>query len=52
MVVRKFGFAPMGAYRLVSVCPDVRIYVYQMCKLAKLSFVAGAELLKQYVVTS
>jgi amidase len=50
MVVNKFGFTPMAVYRLVSICPDIRIYVYQMCRLGKLSYVAGAGLLKSYVV--
>jgi hypothetical protein len=31
----------------VSTCPDFRINVYQMCKIAKLRFVAGAELPKK-----
>ena len=37
------------AYCLVSTCPDFRINVYQMCKIGKLSFVAGAELPKRYL---
>jgi acetamidase/formamidase len=50
-LVTDHGFTPTDAYCLVSTCPDFRINVYQMCKLAKLSFVAGAELPKRYVVT-
>jgi amidase len=38
------------AYCLVSTCPEFRINVYQMCKIGKLSFVAGAEIPKRYVV--
>ena len=50
-LINDYGFTPTDAYCLVSTCPDFRINVYQMCKLAKLSFVAGAELPKRYVVT-
>ena len=48
-LITEFGFSPTDAYCLVSTCPDFRINVYQMCKLAKLSFVAGAEIPKRYV---
>jgi amidase len=50
-LIDEYGFTPTDAYCLVSTCPDFRINVYQMCKLAKLAFVAGAELPKRYVVT-
>ncbi len=50
-LITEHGFTPTDAYCLVSTCPEFRINVYQMCKLAKLSFVAGAELPKRYVVT-
>lgn len=50
-LVEEHSFTPTDAYCLVSTCPDFRINVYQMCKLARLSFVAGAELPKRYVVT-
>jgi len=48
-LVRDYGLTPTDAYCLVSTCPDFRIHVYQMCKIGKLSFVAGAELLKRYL---
>ena len=48
-LIGDYGFSPTDAYCLVSTCPDFRINVYQMCKLAKLSFVAGAELPKRYL---
>lgn len=51
-LISDHGFTPTDAYCLVSTCPDFRINVYQMCKLARLSFVAGAELPKRYLVTS
>jgi amidase len=49
-LVSEYGFSATDAYCLVSTCPDFRINVYQMCKIGKLSFVAGAELPKRYVV--
>lgn len=48
-LVTEYGFTPTDAYCLVSTCPDFRINVYQMCKLAKLNFVAGAELPRRYL---
>jgi acetamidase/formamidase len=48
-LITEHGFTPTDAYCLVSTCPDFRINVYQMCKIAKLSFVAGAEIPKRYV---
>jgi len=49
-LVSDYGFKPVDAYCLVSTCPDFRIHVYQMCKIAKLSYVAGAEIPKRYLV--
>ena len=46
----ELGFTPTDAYCLVSTCPDFRINVYQMCKIRGLSFVAGAELPKRYLL--
>jgi acetamidase/formamidase len=48
-LVTEHGFSPTDAYCLVSTCPDFRINVYQMCKLGKLNFVAGAEIPKRYL---
>jgi acetamidase/formamidase len=50
-LISEHRFSPTDAYCLVSTCPDFRINVYQMCKIARLSFVAGAELPKRYLVT-
>jgi acetamidase/formamidase len=44
-----YGFKPVDAYCLVSTCPDFRINVYQMCRLGKLSYVAGAEIPTAYL---
>ncbi len=49
-LITDYGFTPTDAYCLVSTCPDFRINVYQMCKIGKLSFVAGAELPKRYIL--
>jgi acetamidase/formamidase len=48
-LIEEFRFTPTDAYCLISTCPDFRINVYQMCKIGKLSFVAGAEIPKRYV---
>lgn len=48
-LIRDFGFTATDAYCLVSTCPDFRINVYQMCKLGKLSYVAGAEIPRRYL---
>jgi amidase len=48
-LVGEYGFSATDAYCLVSTCPDFRINVYQMCKIGKLSYVAGAELPKRYI---
>ena len=50
-LIAEHGFSPTDAYCLVSTCPDFRINVYQMCKIGRLSFVAGAEIPKRYIVT-
>lgn len=50
-LITEHGFSPTDAYCLVSTCPDFRINVYQMCKIRQLSFVAGAEIPKRYIVT-
>ena len=49
-LISDYGFTPTDAYCLVSTCPDFRVHVYQMCKIGKLSFVAGAELPKRYML--
>lgn len=48
-LITEYGFTPTDAYCLVSTCPDFRINVYQMCKLGKLNYVAGAELPRKYL---
>jgi acetamidase/formamidase len=48
-LVNDYHYSPTDAYCLVSTCPDFRIHVYQMCKLGKLNYVAGAELPKRYL---
>ena len=48
-LISDYGFTPTDAYCLVSTCPDFRINVYQMCKLGKLNYVAGAEIPRRYL---
>lgn len=48
-LVDDYGFSQTDAYCLVSTCPDFRINVYQMCKIGKLSYVAGAEIPTKYL---
>ncbi len=48
-LITEHHFTPTDAYCLVSTCPDFRINVYQMCKLGKLNYVAGAEIPKRYL---
>jgi acetamidase/formamidase len=50
-LIAEHGYTPSEAYCLVSTCPDFRINVYQMCKIGKLSFVAGAEIPKRYLIS-
>jgi acetamidase/formamidase len=51
-LVSDYGFKPVDAYCLVSTCPDFRINVYQMCRLGKLNYVAGAEIPTRYLVSA
>jgi acetamidase/formamidase len=50
-LITEYGFTPTDAYCLVSTCPDFRIHVYQMCKVGKLNYVAGAEIPKRHIST-
>jgi hypothetical protein len=49
-LVEEHSFSPTDAYCLVSTCPDFRIKVYQRCKIGKLSYVAGVEVPKRYLL--
>jgi acetamidase/formamidase len=48
-MVGDYGLSAEDAYLMVSTCPDFRINVYQMCRLHKLSYVAGAEIPLRYL---
>jgi acetamidase/formamidase len=48
-LIDDYGFSATDAYCLVSTCPDFRINVYQMCRIGKLSYVAGAEIPTKYL---
>jgi acetamidase/formamidase len=51
ILIREHNFTPTDAYCLVSTCPDFRINVYQMVRIGKLAYVAGAEIPKKYLQT-
>ena len=44
-----FSFKPVDAYALITTCPDFKINVYQMVRLGRLNYVAGAEIPKSYL---
>jgi amidase len=48
-LITGYDLSPAEAYCLVSTCPDFRINVYQMVKVGKLNYVAGAEIPKRYL---
>ncbi len=48
-LIADYGVAPTDAYCLITTCPNFRINVYQMCKIGKLSYVAGAEIPTKYL---
>ena len=48
-LIDDYRFSPTDAYCMVSTCPDFRINVYQMCDIAQLSYVAGAEISRRYL---
>lgn len=48
-LIRDYGYSPTDAYCLVGTCPDFRINIYQMVRIGKLQYVAGAELPKRYL---
>lgn len=48
-LITEYALTPTDAYCLVSTCPDFRIHIYQMCKIGKLSYVAGAEVPKRFL---
>jgi amidase len=48
-LITEHDLTPTDAYCLVSTCPDFRINVYQMCRVGKLNYVAGAEIPTRYL---
>jgi acetamidase/formamidase len=48
-LIKDHRYTPTDAYCLVTACPDFRVNVYQMCRLGKLNYVAGAEIPKRYL---
>lgn len=48
-MVEEYAVSKRDAYLLMSVCPDVRVHVYQMVKIGRINFVAGAEIPKKHL---
>ncbi len=49
-MVADYGVDVKDAYMFTSICPDVRVRVYQMCPLGRLRFTVGAEIAKRHLV--
>ncbi|MCE5250293.1 acetamidase/formamidase family protein [bacterium] len=45
-----YGFDEREAYLLIGTCPDVRINIYQMVDLLSISYTAGVEVPKSYIM--
>ena len=45
-----FGVSPEEAYLFTCINPDFRVHVYQMVKLGRIQYTAGAEIPKRYLV--
>jgi acetamidase/formamidase len=50
-LITEHQFTPADAYCFVSTCPDFRVNIYQLCRLGKLNYVAGAEIPKRYLLS-
>ena len=51
-MVEEYGVSELDAYTHMSVNPDFRINVYQMARVGRLRFTAGAEIPRRYLVPS
>jgi acetamidase/formamidase len=49
-MVTDYGVNAKDAYMFMSICPDVRIHVYQMCPIGRLRFTVGVEIAKRHLV--
>lgn len=49
-MVTDYGVDVKDAYMFMSICPDVRIHVYQMCPIGRLRFTVGVEIAKRHLV--
>ena len=45
-----YGYDEREAYLLIGVCPGFRIHIYQMVPMSGLSYTAGAEIPKKYLI--
>ena len=51
-MVTEYGVSERDAYMHACINPEFRINVYQMVRLGKVQYTAGAEILKKYLVPS
>ena len=51
-MVEEYGVSELDAYTHMSVNPDFRVNVYQMARVGRLRFTAGAEIPRRYLVPS
>jgi hypothetical protein len=49
-MVDDYGVSGIDAYTHMSVNPDFRVNVYQMARVGRLRYTAGAEIPKKYLV--
>ncbi len=49
-IVTDYGLDVKDAYMFMSICPDVRIRIYQMCPIGRLRFTVGAEIARRHLV--
>ncbi len=48
-IITEYGLSPEEAYLFTTVNPDFRVHVYQMVRIDKINYTAGAELPKRYL---
>ena len=51
-MVTEYGVSERDAYMHTSINPEFRVHVYQMVRLGRLQYTAGAEIPKRYLVPS
>jgi acetamidase/formamidase len=51
-MVDEYGVSERDAYMHTCINPDFRVHVYQMVRLGRIQYTAGAEIPKRYLVPS